>query len=183
MLILTTSGPKRRARGRGIRAWLATWEWSSESAEVVDRIATVLPSRWSEARVKDVIDHLYAFHSHNAVDMTALAKNGGIMPLSTRHKYSDDSNLYCGSHPELRIRKVSRLRVETLVSGYERVSWTEPDRYRFDEETGAIELTHKGRTRSTTRIVRGPLRWDLVWDRAGACRRPEFAIVERVEEP
>jgi hypothetical protein len=173
---------KSSRSSRGIRAWLVTWEWSSDSAEVVDRVATILPSRWSEERVRDVVDHLYALHSHSTSELAELAKLGGRIPLSTRRRYRMDETMFFGSHPELCVRKVSGLRVDLLLSGFERISWIEPNTYRLTDDDRIMEIAHRGRRRSTTRIVSGPPNWDRVWDSDSSQRKTQFTTAVRDED-
>jgi hypothetical protein len=145
-----------------------------ESAEVADRIAAILPPRWSPARVTDFMEQFYALHNSNVAELAALAKHpkDNPYPVSTESNHAD--MLLCGAHPWLYARKVSELTVRKLDSGYEHVSWVEPDRYGMKPDKSGVELAHKGKPDSVTRMVRGALSTEMVWDRSTAKRKAEF---------
>jgi hypothetical protein len=154
-----------------MRAWLITWEWMSESAEVADRIATILPPRWSPNRVSDVLEQLYALSISNVEELAAWAKSPKNNPYPAKTEDNHADVLVCGSHPWLYARKVSKLTVIRLDSGYERVSWVETDRYRMKADRSGVELAHRGQPDSVTRVVRGILSTENVWDRGSKTMR------------
>ena len=157
-----------------MRAWLVTWEWMSESGEVADRIATILPSQWSPDRVRDIVEQLYALSISNVEELAALARRPKNNPYPARAESNHADMLVCGSHPWLYARKVSDLKVERTEAGFERVSWIEPDRYRLRSDESGIELAQKGRADVITRVIQGPLTREGVWDRIAGRRKPDF---------
>jgi hypothetical protein len=159
-----------------MRAWLVTWEWTSDSAAVADEIAAVLPSRWSERRVTDVVEQLYALHTSNLQELAAYARNPKSNPYLVRSVDGHADILSCGAHPWLFARKVSKFTVSVDPSGHEMVTWVEPDRYRMEEGGRlAIVLDRRGRPASTKRVVTGPLSRESIWDRSAGMMKPGFS--------
>lgn len=144
-----------------MRAWLITWEWMSDSAAVVDRIAAVLTPRWSESRVADFSEQFYAHATSNVTELAGIAKTPKNNPYQVS---SQDERLNCGAHPWLTGRKVS-LEISTDPDGFEIISWTDPDIYRMKADESGVELAMKGASESVRRTVKGPLSRETAWDR------------------
>jgi hypothetical protein len=142
----------------GIRAWLITWDWTSDSVAVVDRIAAVLPPRWSEERVGDFMEQLYAHGTSSVDELAAIAKRPKTNPYRVRQ---DGPYLTCGHHPWLTARKVSKLKVARDHDGFEVVSWLNPNTYRLKADASGTEVVVKGQEDSVRRIVKGPLSRDM----------------------
>jgi hypothetical protein len=156
-----------------MRAWLITWESNSESAEVADEIAAILPPRWSSERVGATMEQLYALWSSNLRELAAYAKTPNANPYRVTSVDNHADMLVCGAHPWLYGRKVSDFKVAVNPSGFETASWREPDRYRMKPDQTGIELAQRGLLSSVVRIVRGPLSQESVWDRAVGRRKPQ----------
>ena len=157
-----------------MNAWLVTWEWMSESAEVADRIATILPSRWSPARVSDVVQNLYDLSGSNLDELASIARNPKNNPYKVKAVDNHADMLAVGAHPWLYARKVSKFSVHRLPSGFETASWLEPNRCRMRADGREIEIAHVGVTHTITRAVNGILSQEAVWDRLAGRRKPQF---------
>jgi hypothetical protein len=157
-----------------MRAWLITWDSTSESAEVADEIAAVLPPRWSPQRVSDVMEQLYALRSSNLTELASYAKNPKTNPYRPQTVDNHADMLTCGHHPWLYARKVSDFNVKVGPRGLETATWREPNRYRMKADGSGIELAHEGTESSTARIIRGPLSNEGVWDSAAGRRKSKF---------
>ena len=109
-----------------MRAWLVTWNWGNDAAELADTVAAVLSARWSRARVTDIVEQLYALHTSNVQELAAYAR----YPKRNMYRVQYDSGrLSCGSNPWLYARIVEDFTVTVNSEGYETVSWREPDRW------------------------------------------------------
>jgi hypothetical protein len=156
-------------RSKKMKAWLVTWEWMSDSAEVADRIATILPPRMSPERVAEFIEFLYTRTTSNAAELAAIAKHPATNPYRAQMnvvggvRHSD--MLVCGAHPWLYARKVSELQVEMNTEGFETVSWREPNTWRMKPDESGLEVNSEGEPDRTTRRIQGPLSDELIWDR------------------
>lgn len=155
-----------------MRAWLVTWEWTSPSAEVADRVAAVLPPRWTTERVASVIELLYAQATSSVRELAAYAKNPKANPY--RAEIVDGGRVHCGHHPFLLAVPVRDLRITVEdETGPESLSWhTMPVYGRGDP--GPVQIS-SGRPDSYRRSIMGPICNELTWDRASGARKAKFA--------
>jgi hypothetical protein len=151
------------ARRRGISAWLVTWEWTSDSASVVDRIAAVISGRKSTASVAEFVEWYYALTSFSAAELVAYARSPKSNPyrattMEMINHVPHGERILCGAHPWLYGRKVKNLVVESQPdSGLETVSWMEPPIFRWRTDRSRIEEAQPPRPNSVARGVRGRL--------------------------
>ena len=106
-----------------MRAWLITWDNTSESAEIVDEIAAILSPRWSPERVSDLMEQLYALNTSNLGELAAYAKKPKSNPYRVTTIDNHTDMLVCGHHPWLYGRKVSDFTVVRDSAGFECASW------------------------------------------------------------
>jgi hypothetical protein len=125
--------------------------------------------------VADLVEQLYALTTCNVQELTGIAKNPKQNPHPAKPEPLHGDRLTCGSNPWLYARQVTDLDVKQLASGFEEVSWKEPDHFRMKQDSSGLELERKGSRETITRVVRGPLSFEPVWDRAAARRKVQFA--------
>jgi len=155
-------------RRRGISAWLVTWEWTSDSASVVDRIAAVISPRKSPETVAAFVEWYYALGSSTVAELVSYARNRKNNPYQAKkeiiNSMTHGDRITCGHHPWLYARKVKSLTVDIQPdAGVERISWIEPDSYRLRGDESGIELAQPGVPDSEARVVQGPLSAQRVW--------------------
>jgi hypothetical protein len=46
-------------KGKGVRAWLITWEWVGDHAKPPNKVVEILDPRLSEERVRQIVELLY----------------------------------------------------------------------------------------------------------------------------
>jgi hypothetical protein len=92
-----------------MKAWLVTWEWTSENAKRNDKIAAVLNSRLSSSKVKELIEFIYLSDSYSVSERMAIAQRKKDNPYRAK---VERGHITCGHHPFLEGRLVDGLRVE-----------------------------------------------------------------------
>ena len=106
------------ARGAGVKAWVLYWEVQPGGPLPIahnNEVVAVLPSRWGDARVCDVLERL--FLERAAVPSELVAWRAGGSPYPPKHllwMHSNpvrDEGYYCGHNPILIARKIQHLRV------------------------------------------------------------------------
>lgn len=124
---MTTRSP---GRGKGIRAWLVTWEWAGEHARKDQVVQAVLPWQSGAQKIRWFVEHLYANHGYEPAEMVqavALKHNPYRAEfLAIANPLGDgyipyEGEILCGHNPWLRARIVTGLRVDE----YGELSWAE----------------------------------------------------------
>ena len=146
----------KRSSKLGYTAWLVTWDWGGGShAEVEDRIAMILPSRWGSKRVGDIVEQLYALHSYTPKELAELARRPKANPYPARW-HNDDC--FCGNNPSLHASLVDDLVIKVdPETDLETITWVLPPRYELDEETNMPRQARGPLPKSTQRRITGPL--------------------------
>ncbi|HEV7567193.1 MAG TPA: hypothetical protein VGO31_14685 [Microbacteriaceae bacterium] len=103
---------------KGATAWLVRWEQTpgeplpiAEDGEVV----AVLPGRWSDRRVEDVLERLYAERAYTPAEQLQW-RAAGSSPYAVQTLFHVHGipvggfGLWCGHNPMLVARRVERLR-------------------------------------------------------------------------
>ncbi len=148
----------------GMRAWLISWDWAGPSAALADRLAAILPPRWSIAKVAAFVEFLYALRTYDAGELANYARSPTSNPY--RARVHDFEQITCGSNPYLLARKVSDLTVQYRgKNGCEEIRWREPPHYVIDSETGRAHLFAEGEVVLERRRLSGPLSAFPIWDR------------------
>lgn len=143
-----------------MKAWLITWEWTSDSAAVIDEVAAILSPRYSGDRVACIVEFLYAKRHATACEMAAFAGR------PSKNPYRAGVGITCGHHPWLHGRKVDDLRVsKDPKSGVETVTWIEPELYKL-RRSGHPKRVRDSMPGKSVRRITGPLSDELVWDRS-----------------
>jgi hypothetical protein len=132
---LEVEPPMRRRRG--ISAWLVTWEAMSEgsAAKVQQRIAAILNPRWSDRRVEELVELLYANATYSLDERIALVRGTWKNPYPVRYGTLNGvpwtGRMVCGHNPFLEARLVDDLRVVVNDDGTERPVWKERPKPHF----------------------------------------------------
>jgi hypothetical protein len=154
-----------------MKVWLLTWEWDSDSASVVDRVAGVLDGRYSSKIILRFVEFLYARATSNVSELYLYAKHRKFNPYKAKdgivlNNVPHGDRIYCGTNPYLYARVVTQFKVENDVSdGLEIVSWKEPDNYRFTKDESHIEIAGEGECITIKRCVDGTICDEPLWDR------------------
>jgi hypothetical protein len=118
----------KRKRGKAV-AWLITWEWIGNHAEVENKVAAVLRWRLHPKIVREIVEALYANRYSLSERLAVAEHNGRNNPYPAR--YGDingapwEARIYCGHNPHLYARLVDNLRVEIDENGEEKLNWKE----------------------------------------------------------
>jgi hypothetical protein len=151
-----------------MKAWLVTWEWANDAAAVADRVICVLPPQWSDERVSNTVEILYASLTATVSELAHYAKRPSNNPYRAERS---GSRIICGHNPYLEARYVSDLKVETDPKTYiETIFWREPNLYRF--ENGKRVLVAEGNQEKFTRKVSGSPIHEGIWDCSTGTFRP-----------
>lgn len=143
----------------------------SDSAAVADRIAAILPPQWSDERVADFVEFLYARATSNVRELASYAKKRKNNPYPAKvgdviNDVPHGGRIHCGAHPWLYARQVSDLEVDVeKKTGLEIVSWREPDQMKWKADRRSVEVAQEGATVKHTRQITGPLSDEEIWDR------------------
>jgi hypothetical protein len=126
---------------RGAKAWLVTWEHMGAHAKPEERIAAVLSPRWSEERVRQFVELLYANATFSVSERIAYMK-GQFSPYPAQFDSQGGVTLadsvHCGANPWLFARRVNGLVVSWTSS--EGATWQEPDRTATIDRLGRAGL-------------------------------------------
>lgn len=169
----------RSTRPNAMKAWLVTWEWCGRHAAVADKIAVILPPRYSGKRVADIMQLHYTLATSDLSDMADFAKRRGDAPYKPRREIINSvpcgDLLRLGHNPELYARPVTDLRVWLEPeTGFELIEWTEPPIYRWRNDRRGFEIASQGRQERVGRSMHGPLRSELIWDRLLDALKPGY---------
>jgi len=106
-------------------AWIVTWDWMGDHAKVDEEkcFVTVLNYRWSNERVRDLLEQLYIALNYSPWDKTAVAKTKKNNPYPA--KVISSREIHCGHNPLLRARRVRNLKVVLDVDGKQKLDWIE----------------------------------------------------------
>jgi hypothetical protein len=111
-----------------MKAWLVTWEWVGDHAKREKKVAAVLNPRLGGARVRELVEFLYATENYTTGELMALAK-GGKNPypaiFGTLNGAPWEGQIHCGHNPFLFARLVDDLKVERDEHGMETPLWKE----------------------------------------------------------
>jgi hypothetical protein len=123
----------RSARGRS--AWLVTWEWMGDHAQVSppDVVAGIFSPRLGYKTIMQLVETLYAAREYDATDkLSALTHNPYKAHLGTiqvkvsgrSHRAKWQGEVICGHNPFLHARLVDGLRTSSddAVAG---LTWTD----------------------------------------------------------
>ena len=113
-------------RRKGPSAWLVTWEWCGDHAELENKVAEILNPRLSPERVREVVELLYQRESSLSEKVAwRLLKRPQAYPAEfpavegARWK----GQIHCGHNPWLLARQVDDLTVNIGADGKEALSW------------------------------------------------------------
>lgn len=74
---------------RGVKAWIVRWEASGPHAETYAKdgeVVAVLPARWTEPRVRDVVERLYQERAYTPSELVAWRRSGSSpYPVGRSH--------------------------------------------------------------------------------------------------
>lgn len=139
------------------KAWLITWDGTSEKINDENRFVGVLSSRKSSSFVEDICDVIYSRTIFDASDSLYFANR-----KKERRKLCqtyEGGIIAFGHNPFLLARVVSNISI-TENGEYEIIKWKEPDHYGFDENHH-IELKRQGSFCSLKRKRHVPLFSDI----------------------
>ena len=123
----------------GRSAWLVTWDWMGDHAEVAptEVIAGIFSSRLSYRTVMQLVEALYAAREYDATDkLSALTHNPYKAELETveitisgiTQRVRSQGEVICGHNPFLRARLVDGLRPADDDRAIGGLTWTERPR-------------------------------------------------------
>jgi len=130
------SGTVKGTLTRYKRAWLITWDWAGDHAEVKDRFVAVLDYRYSSETVRQFVEWVYASRWLSFYEQLAFAKHRNSNPyraqfgtietrgeaeLPPRVRYP--GQITCGANPWLWARLVHNLEAWVDQSGSEHLTW------------------------------------------------------------
>lgn len=145
-----------------MKAWLVTWDWTSDAAAVADEVAAILSPRYSIARVASLVEFLYAKRSATASELAAYAGKAARNPYRINGEFS--GGMTCGHHPWLHARMVHDLQVSTdQKSGIETITWTEPPLFKPGKK--GLEMVRGKLAGKSVRKIVGPLSDEFIYDR------------------
>lgn len=115
----------KQRKNPGVSAWLVTWEPSADLDR--DAIAAVFSSRTGAENVRRMVELLYSYSEHCAIDKI----NRGTLPSYNPHPATFVSisgvpwqgQIQCGYNPFLFARLVDELRIECKADGVEQAIW------------------------------------------------------------
>lgn len=134
-----------------MNAWLITWEWDGEHANVDDPLIAIFSSRLSENRIAEFIEGYFLIKSASAGEMVYYANRTKEIPYKTEKHVSINGiphgdRITCGDNPYIFARKVLQLKVENDVAkNLEIITWREPptfgwkDKYEHQGEKKSLE--------------------------------------------
>jgi len=160
-----------------MKAWLITWDWIGDAAAVADIVVGVLNPRWSDKRVAEIVEFLYANATANVAELSHYAKKPSNNPYRAEIR---NGTIHCGSNPFLYARVVSDLRIETTINNKETISWMEPPRYELINNR--VEMVKNPFPGKFTRRISGPVSHKEIWDRATSKFKKGFGPGELPEE-
>lgn len=113
-----------------MKAWLITWEWAGDHAKVKNPIASIMNSRISGERMREIVEQIYVNERYSLSERAAYAKNKKSNPypayFGTFKGVHCLWEVYCGHNPYLYARLVSDLKIEEDRNGKEVISYKEP---------------------------------------------------------
>ncbi len=146
-----TSKSVRETRATLKRAWLLTWEWAGEHAEMKDKFAAIISSRYNDGTVKQILEQYYVRGFLSLHEQFAYAKSKKHCPykvenltievserlqevssLPSRVPFSE--SLIIGGNPWLWGRIVYNLETWVDKKGIEHLKWKERENISWDGE-------------------------------------------------
>ena len=108
-------------------AWLVTWEWVGDHAQVDEPIVAILNYRYTGRRVRDIVEQLYATSKYSIAERLLVAKNPRNNPYPPQFAVLNggtyESSLTCGHNPYLHARIVTNLHLAE-EDGVQKLRWT-----------------------------------------------------------
>ncbi|MFH1288231.1 MAG: hypothetical protein ABII25_05995 [bacterium] len=140
---------------KGQKAWLVIWEWAGSHARVEDKIAAILRPWWSEERVGQIVETLYALHQYTPRELAIFAKQPKKNPYKAQWHNGYCS---CGANPSLHASYVENLIIEEdSESGFETISWVMPPLLKINKENMKTEEVRGPLPKQVKRTIAGPL--------------------------
>ena len=137
-----------------MRAWLITWDWTSDRAAVVDRVVAILRPRLSPRRVLEQVELLHVVATATLAEQAKYAHRAKSNPYRARLDAS--GHIFCGGNPWLHAQLVRDLTItRDLATNRETISWQTLPVWRTGSE--GPELVSPGRHDSFTRQSSGPV--------------------------
>jgi hypothetical protein len=116
-------------RGKSVKAWLVTWDWSGNHAKPDKTIVAILNPRWSPDKVREYVELLYVSLEYNFSERIAYASNPKRNPYPAQFNSTNGARwlgqITCGHNPWLFARKVENLRIKDDNENEESVTWNE----------------------------------------------------------
>ncbi len=124
----------KKRRGKGITAWLVTWNSVGEDNSP-QSIAAVLNPHWSARRVRDLVEVIFVNSSYSLSERIGYAKNRSFNPYPAQFSGFNgvlwEGQIMCGANPWLFARLVDNLIVDP--DNENKVTWRERPRPDFEE--------------------------------------------------
>lgn len=124
-------GVSKRARERGISAWLVTWDWAGEHASRHPRVVAILNPRMSGSRVAEIVERLYSESEYDPSEQIEVLLHPERNPYRAQFGSINgvqwEGQVICGHNPYLFARLVRGLRA-VEIDGEEQFAWEEIDR-------------------------------------------------------
>lgn len=146
-----------------MKAWLVTWQWIGDHAQVGDPLVAILSSRKSDRAVSEFVEQYYLMASATAGEMAYYMNRRRKLPHKARtpeiiNEIPHGGRIRCGADPYIYARLVTDLRIEELDDeDVEIITWREPSASQWkDGSKTEIELAWHGQQASLRR-KRGPV--------------------------
>jgi hypothetical protein len=99
-----------------MKAWLITWEWAGDPDRVKKPIVSIMNSRISGERMREIVEQIYVNETYSLKARAAYAKNKKNNPYQAYFGTFKGAHclweVYCGHNPYLHARIVNDLKVE-----------------------------------------------------------------------
>ncbi len=160
-----------------MKAWLITWDWTGDAAEVADEVVGVLNPRWADGRVAAIVEFLYSNTTANVSELAHYAKKPSNNPYRAEIW---NGRIHCGHNPFLYARIVSDLKIKNSADGKEQITWMEPPTYELINNK--VQMVKEPSPAAYTRRITGPVSHERIWDRVNSKFRKGWGPGEIPEE-
>lgn len=151
-----------------MKAWVITWEGTSQELKDQNRLVAILSSQKSDKYVGDLVEFIYLRATSSASDMLFLANRSAEVPYKAgRSKVINGvphgDRIICGHNPWLYARKVSCVKVtKEPGNDNEEITWKETPIFEWrDKSLRDIQVCNEGEVIVVKRKLSLPLSNDL----------------------
>jgi glycosidase len=106
-----------------MRAWLITWEGTSNKVELKNPVVAILSWRYSPERVRRLVEQMYINHTSTISEQMNYARSKKRNPYQAYYNENITWQIYCGHNPHLHAQLVESLCLETDANNRQKLSW------------------------------------------------------------